>query len=82
MSKTKAGGKTRQGSPREGKRRGVKIYGGQTIKTGQIIVRQKGTKFHPGAQVGIGRDHTLFALHDGTVHFRQLNGKKLVEVLS
>jgi large subunit ribosomal protein L27 len=82
MAKTKQSGKTRQHATRPGKRRGVKIYGGQVIKTGQIIVRQKGTKFHPGSGVGIGRDHTLFALRDGTVNFRVRYGKQLIEVVT
>lgn len=81
MSKTKQSGKTRQHTTRPGKRLGVKIYGGQAIKTGQIIVRQRGTKFHPGSGVGIGRDHTLFAIKDGIVSFRTLNQRKIVEVI-
>jgi large subunit ribosomal protein L27 len=80
MAKTKQTGKTRQHTTRPGKRLGVKIYGGQAIKTGQIIIRQKGTKVHPGKGVGIGRDHTLFALEDGQVEFKQKQGKKLVQV--
>ena len=80
MAKTKQSGKTRQHSTRPGKRLGVKIYGGQDIKTGQIIVRQRGTKFHPGSGVGIGRDHTLFALQDGVVEFKVKQGKKLIQV--
>jgi len=82
MAHTKQSGKTRQHSTRPGKRRGVKIFGGEAIKTGQIIVRQKGTKFHPGKGVGIGRDHTLFALREGIVKFTQKFGKKLINVLS
>jgi large subunit ribosomal protein L27 len=81
MSKTKSGGKTRQGTRRSGKRLGVKLYGGQVVKTGQIIVRQRGSKFHPGDQVGMGRDHTLFALSDGTVHFLKRHDKDVVEVV-
>jgi len=81
MAKTKAGGsKASQQTPRPGKRLGVKIFGGQNVKTGNIIVRQRGTKFHPGEGVGIGVDHTLFALKDGTVEFIQRKGKKLVIV--
>jgi large subunit ribosomal protein L27 len=60
---------------------GVKIYGGQAIKTGQIIIRQKGTKVHPGKLVGLGRDHTLFALSDGMVQFAIRQGKKIVNVV-
>jgi len=78
MAHKKAGGSTRQQSPRAGKRLGVKIFGAQKIKCGQIIVKQRGTKFHPGEGVGIGRDHTLFALKDGTVQFKGRLGKKVV----
>jgi large subunit ribosomal protein L27 len=69
MSHVKSGGKTRQHATRPGKRLGVKLFGGQVIKNGQIIVRQRGTKFYPGTGVGIGRDHTLFATKDGFVKF-------------
>ena len=69
MSKTKGGGSTRNGRDSEAKRLGVKVYGGQTIPAGSIIVRQRGTRFHPGANVGMGKDHTLFALVDGSVKF-------------
>ena len=82
MAKTKAGGKARQQSPRPGKRLGVKLFGGQKIRTGKIIVRQRGTKFHPGEGVGMGRDHTLFALRDGVVTFSQRLGKKIVSVVT
>ena len=61
MAHKKAGGSTRNGRDSESKRLGVKVYGGQTINAGSIIVRQRGTKFHPGNNVGIGKDHTLFA---------------------
>ena len=81
MSKTKSGGKTRQHTTRPGKRLGVKIFGGQQIKTGMIIVRQKGTKFHPGDNVAAGRDHTLFALKDGVVTFKKKQEKQLISVL-
>lgn len=80
MSKTKAGGKTRQSPPRAGKRLGLKISGGQKVKTGEIILRQRGTKFHPGEGVGLGRDHTLFALREGFVKFKKKRGKNLVVV--
>jgi len=80
MAKTKAGGKTKQQSPRAGKRLGVKIFGGQSVKAGNIIIRQRGTKFHPGEGVGVGRDYTLFALRDGVVEFIKRQGKKLVTV--
>jgi len=69
MAHKKAGGSTRNGRDSNPKYLGVKIYGGQAIEAGNIIVRQRGTEFHPGAGVGLGRDHTLFALVDGTVEF-------------
>ena len=81
MAHKKASGSTSQQTTRAGKRRGVKIFGGQAIKTGQIIVRQVGTKFHPGEGVGQGRDFTLFALRDGVVKFLQKRSKKLVAVM-
>ncbi|OGD54090.1 50S ribosomal protein L27 [Candidatus Beckwithbacteria bacterium RBG_13_35_6] len=81
MSKKKAAGSTRQHHARPGKRLGIKIYGGEKIKTGQIIVKQRGTKFHAGEQVGMGRDHTLFALKDGKVEFKQKFGQRLVKVI-
>jgi large subunit ribosomal protein L27 len=67
MAHKKAGGSSRNGRDTEGKRRGVKKYAGEKVKAGNIIVRQLGTKFHPGQNVGLGRDYTLFALIDGTV---------------
>lgn len=82
MSKKKASGSTRQHPPRAGKRRGVKLFGGQTAKTGMIIVRQKGTKFHAGEGVGMGRDFTLFALRDGIVKFLTKQGRKLVSIIN
>jgi len=69
MAHKKAGGSTRNGRDSESKRLGVKMYGSQAIKAGNIIVRQRGTKFYAGANVGMGKDHTLFALTDGTVKF-------------
>jgi large subunit ribosomal protein L27 len=71
MAHKKAGGSTRNGRDSESKRLGVKVYGGQTINAGGIIVRQRGTKFHPGSNVGIGKDHTLFATAEGVVRFVQ-----------
>ena len=71
MAHKKAGGSTRNGRDSESKRLGVKVYGGQTINAGGIIVRQRGTKFHPGTNVGIGKDHTLFATAEGVVRFVQ-----------
>ena len=69
MAQKKGGGSTRNGRDSKPKMLGVKSYGGESISAGSIIVRQRGTKFHPGANVGIGKDHTLFALVDGTVSF-------------
>jgi large subunit ribosomal protein L27 len=69
MAQKKGGGSTRNGRDSESKRLGVKAYGGELIPAGSIIVRQRGTAFHPGVNVGIGKDHTLFALIDGTVQF-------------
>lgn len=70
MAHKKGQGSTRNGRDSNAQHRGVKVFGGQTIKTGGIIVRQCGTPFRPGANVGLGRDHTLFALRDGRVSFR------------
>lgn len=69
MAHKKAGGSTRNGRDSESKRLGVKMFGGQTVKAGNILVRQRGTKFHPGAGVGIGKDHTLFAKVEGVLKF-------------
>ncbi|OZI15667.1 50S ribosomal protein L27 [Bordetella genomosp. 7] len=69
MAQKKGGGSTRNGRDSEAKRLGVKVFGGQQIPAGSIIVRQRGTRFHPGTNVGIGKDHTLFALIDGKVQF-------------
>ena len=69
MAHKKAGGSSRNGRDSEAKRLGVKRYGGQFVKAGNILVRQRGTEFHPGDNVGMGKDHTLFALIDGTVKF-------------
>ena len=67
MAHKKAGGSTRNGRDANPKYLGVKLFGGQAVSAGNIIVRQRGTQFHPGPNVGLGRDHTLFALKDGTV---------------
>ena len=69
MAQKKGGGSTRNGRDSQPKMLGVKAFGGQTISAGSIIVRQRGTRFHAGTNVGMGRDHTLFALVDGTVSF-------------
>ncbi len=69
MAHKKAGGSSRNGRDSEAKRLGVKVYGGEAINAGSIIVRQRGTQFHAGENVGVGKDYTLFALKDGTVQF-------------
>ena len=69
MAHKKAGGSTRNGRDSNAQRLGVKVFDGQAVEAGNIIVRQRGTQFHPGAGVGLGRDHTLFALVDGKVEF-------------
>ncbi len=69
MASKKGGGSTRNGRDSESKRLGVKVFGGQAINAGSIIIRQRGTRVHPGTNVGIGKDHTLFALVDGHVKF-------------
>lgn len=76
MAHKKAGGSSKNGRDSESKRLGVKIFGGQSVVAGNIIVRQRGTKFHPGLNVGIGRDHTLFARSDGRVTFCIKGAKK------
>lgn len=81
MAHVKAGGAARQHAQRPGKRLGVKIFGGQAIKAGQIIVRQRGANFHPGKNVDRGRDFTLFALTGGKVSFRTRLGVNYVDVL-
>jgi len=81
MAHVKSGGATRQHAQRPGKRLGVKIYGGQVIKAGQIIVRQRGANFHAGKNVGKGRDFTLFALENGIVKFRTRQGVSYVDIM-
>jgi large subunit ribosomal protein L27 len=76
MAHKKAGGSSRNGRDSESKRLGVKSYGGELINAGSIIVRQRGTQFHPGVNVGMGKDHTLFALVRGTVAFRTKGKEK------
>jgi len=75
MAHKKAGGSTRNGRDSESKRLGVKRYGGQTVSAGSILVRQRGNQFHPGVNVGCGRDHTLFAKAEGQVKF-EIKGPK------
>lgn len=74
MAHKKAGGSTRNGRDSESKRLGVKLFGGQVANAGNIIVRQRGTEFHPGKNVGMGKDHTLFAKADGVIKF-EVKGK-------
>ena len=83
MAHKKSGGTSRNGRDTAGKRLGVKRFDGQQVKAGSIIVRQRGTKIHPGANVGCGRDYTLFALTDGVVKFETLyNNKKRVNIVT
>ena len=82
MAHKKGVGSSRNGRESHSKRLGVKIYGGQTVRAGNIIVRQRGTAHHPGENVGLGKDHTLFALIDGEVDFRRRrNNKSYVSVM-
>jgi large subunit ribosomal protein L27 len=81
MSKTKGGGSTRNGRDSKSKRLGVKVFDGTVVQPGAIIVRQRGTRFHPGENVGRGGDDTLFALAPGKVKFGERRGRKLVDVL-
>ncbi len=81
MAHKTAGGSSRNGRDSAGRRLGVKKYGGESVIAGNILVRQRGTKFHPGSGVGMGRDHTLFALVDGRVGFaRKSSGRPVVSV--
>ena len=82
MSKTKGGGSTRNGRDSNAKRLGVKAYDGTQVSAGSIIVRQRGTKFHPGHNVRRGGDDTLFATADGKVKFGSRRGKKLVDIIT
>jgi large subunit ribosomal protein L27 len=81
MAHKKAGGSSRNGRDSPGRRLGVKKYGGEAVLAGNILVRQRGTKYHPGANVGMGRDHTLFALVQGEVKFHKSNDGTRVDVL-
>lgn len=81
MAHKKAGGSSRNGRDSESKRLGVKKFGNENVVAGNIIVRQRGTKYHPGTNVGMGKDHTLFALSDGKVAFSvKANGRSFVSV--
>ena len=81
MSKTKGGGSTRNGRDSNAQRLGIKAYDGTAVSAGSILVRQRGTQFHPGANVGKGGDDTLFATADGRVKFGSRRGRKLVDVI-
>jgi large subunit ribosomal protein L27 len=82
MAHKKAGGSSRNGRDSQGQRRGVKVFGGETVRAGNILVRQLGTRIHPGKNVGMGRDYTLFALMDGIVRYeRKDKERKRVVVL-
>ena len=81
MSKTKGGGSTRNGRDSAAQRLGVKVYDGQLVSPGTIIVRQRGTHFHPGTNVGRGGDDTLFALANGAVEFGVKRGRKVVNIV-
>jgi len=80
MSKTKGGGSTRNGRDSNAQRLGVKAFGGTSVKAGAILVRQRGTRFHPGKNVGIGGDDTLFALVDGSVAFGERRGRRVIDI--
>ncbi len=82
MAHKKAGGSSRNGRDSAGRRLGVKVAGGQAAKGGAIIVRQRGTKFHAGENVGMGTDHTLYAKVDGKVAFREIKKRKYVSVVT
>jgi large subunit ribosomal protein L27 len=80
MSKTKGGGSTRNGRDSNAQRLGVKAFGGSSVTAGSILMRQRGTKFHPGKNVGKGGDDTLFALVDGMVKFGQRGGRRVIDI--
>jgi large subunit ribosomal protein L27 len=81
MAHKKAGGSSRNGRDSDGRRLGVKKFGGENVVSGNILVRQRGTKWHPGRNVGIGKDHTLFALTDGKVEFKSSKFRDYVSVV-
>jgi ribosomal protein L27 len=81
MAHKKGAGSSRNGRESESKRLGLKLFGGQTAKAGNIIVRQRGTRHYPGLNVGMGKDHTLFALVEGVVSFRKKDNKSFVNIL-
>ena len=81
MAHKKAGGSSRNGRDSAGRRLGVKKFGGQIVISGNIIVRQRGTKFHPGTNVGIGKDYTIFATKDGKVSFKKTRTRTFISVV-
>ena len=81
MATKKAGGSSKNGRDSAGRRLGVKKFGGQEVISGNIIVRQRGTKFHPGSNVGIGKDHTIFATKDGKVAFKKTRARTFISVI-
>ena len=82
MSKTKGGGSTRNGRDSNAQRLGVKVFAGTTITAGTILIRQRGTKFHPGHNVGLAKDDSLFSLKDGVVEFGNLRGRRVISVIA
>ena len=81
MAHKKAGGSSRNGRDSEGRRLGVKKFGGEHVIAGNILVRQRGTTYHPGSNVGMGRDHTLFALSEGSIAFKRSGDRRFVTVV-
>ena len=81
MAHKKAGGSSRNGRDSAGRRLGIKKFGGEIVISGNIIVRQRGTKFHPGINVGLGKDHTLFATASGKISFKKTRNKTFVSVI-
>ena len=81
MAHKKAGGSSRNGRDSAGRRLGIKKFGGEVVISGNIIVRQRGTKFHPGTNVGLGKDHTLFAIADGKISFKKTRKKTFISVI-
>lgn len=82
MSSKAQGGSSRNGRDSAGRRLGIKKFGGELVSTGNIIVRQRGTKFYPGSFVGVGKDHTLFALRDGKIFFSNKGRRKIVSIVN
>jgi large subunit ribosomal protein L27 len=80
MAHKKGQGSSRNGRDSNGQRRGVKVYAGETVSAGSVLVRQVGTRVHPGRNVGVGRDYTLYARIDGVVQYRDSRGKKVAQV--